>query len=1106
MHAIRNVSLSYLSSSFVIPYAPEERLRTLQSQEKAVVQGGGVSGGGVSGAGSSSSYVHIQSKPSAHLSDGDLDGPDGAGPDAWATHGVWGWVVDQQHAPDVRQGLKVLESQRSTAPGKDQPSVTLTTAYSLLALGDFDGTLNLLNNFAWESKPDFGVVDGDAAVTERIRARVLQGMCYEMGSRPDANRAVQLYLDAVAMTESLSVSPLVMPTYLVASGNAPKPAIPNFASQREILRWVSLALTRSAAMIAHTNNNALTLRILRTYHALSVNWAPNFRARQRQRMLDLYVTALETSHPSSGEQAPEPYMLAGSTPPRTARVMWRGEVSEALRCGQRLLSETTSFPRAGEYNSAVVSFANRAAQFPTLSQSLARDAVNVLWWATSLTYQSQSVLRNLCRLLEVSGELKEARRVFELYVKLVLKARETEDPDNPLTLQRHPTETDEEEAKSIKALESESSHDEFQDAKEEQAGAARSEEGDIDTDDEFVQGLNTGALMLLRQFGDAANAWRYATLASDVTKRGNVSPLVTSKAEEVKGIIRLCLSNSSEAVGTASLTLNERGKRKQLQVQAINHLKAATALDPDSVSAYYHLAYAYAQSRQIDQALQAVRHALELDSNAVRCWHLLALLMTATGDWQAARKAAETGASLWESDDETAIADEGDTAYDGQPTKSQHVLLLPNGDLTPTPTIPDARPGKDERLGSILQLRMTLNTIVEKLDGPDAALVRQQELFKFFSSRTDPLRPTSQASPGVGLGPALSISGGTISSRTGDRPTSMDLGGSYVLTPPNDVQISPPSPQLQAVGSSTPGTPNSSAAESAAVSDEERRHHKRSLLPKHLHVPSVARGHGKLGKGTPGALSSPDTPLGERNASASSLSIAPTAIHSHYHYRQARAAPPPPPPLQRSGRTPAEERMLADLWLQSAATFRRSGKLEQCLVAVEEAEAGDPANPAIWVQLGALQEAERRQNNVTSSTSLNPSSPTTSTSPNSPTTNTNNTGPAQSNGNANPAATSVETGPLASYTKALLLRPDYPAALVCIARLHAGAGDFDNANSLLNQLVQDQGWDCAEAWYLLGSVAERQGRSEKAREYLKRALELQQSRTCRPLSEALGVW
>lgn len=1131
VHTIRNVSLSYLSPSFVIPYAAEDRVVRVHSRERRSTERAAVAGGGgLSGANSSSSYVHVQSKPAAYLTDGDLDGPDGAGPDAWATHSVWGWVVDQQHAPDVRQGRRWLETQRTLAADQDQPSVAFALAYSRLALGDLDGALDLLDDYDWDTRPDEGVVDGDAAVTERIRGRVIQGMCCEMGSQADYQRAVELYLDAVAMTESLRVSPLIEPTYLVATGpNAPKPAIPNFEAQREILRWLSLALTRAAALCAHSDQNQLTLRILRTYHALSINWAPSFRARQRQRMLNLYVSALETSYPSSGSRAPEPYLLRGSTPSRTARTIWRGEVTEALRCGQRLLGETTSFPRAGEYNHAVVSFANRAAQFPALSQSLARDAVNVLWWATQLTYHSQSVMRNLARLLEVTGEVKEARRVFELYVQLVLKARETENPDHPLKLQRHPTDTDEKEAPGAKRG-SESSQDEFHSAKEE-AGGVVHDDADIDTDDQFVQGLNVGALMLLRHFNDSADAWRYATLASDVTKRGKVTPFVAARAEEVKGIVRLCMSNSGEAVGTALLKLNERGKRKQLQSQALAHLRKAVAIDPNSVSAYYHLAYAYAVSRQIDLALGSVRHALELDSHAVRCWHLLALLLTATGDWQAARKAAETGASLWETTDEAAMADEGDLPYAGQPpSKAAHALLQPNGDLTPTPAIPDAKPGKDERLREILQLRMTLNTIVEKLDGPDAALVRQQELFKFFSSRTDPMRPAvgAPAGGGAALAPALSI--GTVQTVQGqqgrDERLASDLGGSYILTPPHDVQVSPPTPAAASIATATPGagsSPSPGTPNSGVVESEDERRHKRSLLPKHLHVPSVARSHTKLGRGHPEGLAAEG-----RNLSASSLSIAPTAIHSHYHSRQARAAPPPPPPLQRSGRTPAEERMLADLWLQSAATFRRAGKLEQCLVAVEEAEAGDPANPAIWVQLGALQEAEARSGgSATGRTAplgpmqLNSANPgPTSALPNgsgAPLSRVVSGGTIGSSpgvgvtgwaapGNGNPAATGVQEGPLASYTKALLLRPDYPAALVCIARLHARAGDFDNANGLLNQLVHDAGWDCAEAWYLLGVVAERQGRRDKAREYLNRAMEMQGSRTARGVEEALGLW
>ena len=45
--------------------------------------------------------------------------------------------------------------------------------------------------------------------------------------------------------------------------------------------------------------------------------------------------------------------------------------------------------------------------------------------------------------------------------------------------------------------------------------------------------------------------------------------------------------------------------------------------------------------------------------------------------------------------------------------------------------------------------------------------------------------------------------------------------------------------------------------------------------------------------------------------------------------------------------------MLSDLWLMSAATFRRSGKIEQARGAVQEAEVRDEDNPGVWVQVSA---------------------------------------------------------------------------------------------------------------------------------------------------------
>ncbi|KAK7438653.1 hypothetical protein VKT23_017986, partial [Stygiomarasmius scandens] len=72
--------------------------------------------------------------------------------------------------------------------------------------------------------------------------------------------------------------------------------------------------------------------------------------------------------------------------------------------------------------------------------------------------------------------------------------------------------------------------------------------------------------------------------------------------------------------------------------------------------------------------------------------------------------------------------------------------------------------------------------------------------------------------------------------------------------------------------------------------------------------------------------------------------------------------PPPPPPVlppsslqfssKWNNRAVRENRLLSDLWLMSAATFRRLGKIEQAKGAIQEAEVKDEGNPAVWVQLG----------------------------------------------------------------------------------------------------------------------------------------------------------
>ncbi|KAF5364728.1 hypothetical protein D9757_012498 [Collybiopsis confluens] len=198
--------------------------------------------------------------------------------------------------------------------------------------------------------------------------------------------------------------------------------------------------------------------------------------------------------------------------------------------------------------------------------------------------------------------------------------------------------------------------------------------------------------------------------------------------------------------------------------------------------------------------------------------------------------------------------------------------------------------------------------------------------------------------------------------------------------------------------------------------------------------------------------------------------------------------PPPPPPALPSAvsnskwnsRTLRENRLLSDLWLMSAATFRRLGKIEQAKGAIQEAEVRDDANPGVWVQLGLYYVALKR-----------------------------------------PAAA------IEAFQKALFISPDDVTASVHLSRMylfpeetesrsHGGHGhgrfaplpnseNVDLAAGLLAHLTKGVGWDVAEAWYFLAKAYGMQGRKERERESLEMALRLSENRGVRDFGVALGL-
>lgn len=65
--------------------------------------------------------------------------------------------------------------------------------------------------------------------------------------------------------------------------------------------------------------------------------------------------------------------------------------------------------------------------------------------------------------------------------------------------------------------------------------------------------------------------------------------------------------------------------------------------------------------------------------------------------------------------------------------------------------------------------------------------------------------------------------------------------------------------------------------------------------------------------------------------------------------------PSSPAPYELGQQKVVGARLLSDLWLMSAATFRRLGKLDEAKGAIQDAEERDYENPNVWVQVRSTQ-------------------------------------------------------------------------------------------------------------------------------------------------------
>ncbi|KAG9033151.1 hypothetical protein FRB95_000493 [Tulasnella sp. JGI-2019a] len=1033
------------------------------------------------------------------------------------------------------------------------PSSGITTLESALSRsGTLAGSVGVTN---LAKRLDVEVGDGKVwATIERIRGRCLEGMAYEQ--LQDLESALKAYDAGIPLLDRLAVS---------RANPQGKTKSDLFNKYRELWRWAERIFRGAIVTAARLRPTTEALRYLRLYSLYSIHWPPSFRPICRSVIGSLHLRALCLTPPNSGPS---------TLPPR----MWRDETRRISAELQSILGLITEFPRAGEVNHKVLDFVDLCVavwQRGGAVESECAWVIDVLWWATRLTFHSQRIMRYLSELLVMQGDIVTAKRTFKLYIQLVSEARQTNAGDVSLQLKRRPTEDP-------AAPPSEISADvaDEEDIDEDQLRGAGV---DADSDRTFISALEWGVTVLARSakgYTDAKGIEEVATLVQTIA------------AEPALHRNRVLQGNALRAQGIASMTLAlfepDAKLRPKHQKAAIDFLTSATEMNSNGASTFYQLALAQAGARDIPSAILSARAAVERQPTELRAWHLLGLLLTAQGDWNGAKAVLQLGVEnsvlgddigddvVGDSDgsgptDKPNGADEAivrDYAHNG-PTATELNSSLSNGtDTLPAPStqrrslngslgangtpnrsrpvsvgaleplLPFSTSGLPpsgtlqvlehdtprrtyaDRFEAGLQLRMTQLALTELVGGAESANLQWPDVFAYFSEQC----PSAFSMGGIhtnGSSHVTVVENGTIHDNRSRRAS---IDGSIARTEGQTHEVDPSDDTHRTDGTGNPRigdlippspTQNEFGNESSTVGivDDEGRHAStlqgaNGTLPKRLLNKSQRQMHsiGKrvtndakrlegfvdgsvkvLNKRLQRRNSAPDFHSGMAGTSSSKTYQA-SSIHSRSRFstrmnplkhrplssvmvdeEEPRPFSPPPPLPEptspRSKRPPRETRLLSDLWLTSAATFRRMGKLEQARAAIQEAEVLDEENPGVWVQFGLLCSA-RGEDSLA----------------------------------------------FESLHKAIVIDQDHVGALVHLAQQYLkptpdsktpSSGNVDLAAGLLTGLTEGQGWDIPEAWYFLAKACGLQGRRERERECLVYALQLQETRCIRSLRTAV---
>ncbi|KAI6131742.1 hypothetical protein EV401DRAFT_1919508, partial [Pisolithus croceorrhizus] len=978
---------------------------------------------------------------------------------------------------DAQSHIPVAPSNRAESHTLQVPGST--TASSSPLTGSFVSTISS------QSLPD--ISNGRAwAITESIRSICLQGMSYEILHPTDPEKAIEAYAVALPLLSIVEFTTLRAPE--VQSSQT------SFMHYRELWRWAERLMFRAITLISRTRPldepENLIWTFFTHYQACGAYWIPTFRFSHRSIVAVLHLHALIRKHRIPSDQVPLNTSLQPQKPPQ-----WLSIARSVANDYKYILDKCTHFPRAGERNVKVEDFVDLCVAVWEASGSISDWAdwvIDILWWATQLTFNSYRIFRHMSRLQYVTGDRELAMRMLRLYVEVVSKSRE--------------------------------------------AGI----DGDYDTDRHWVETLVEGSRMLCR-LAISRPGWdgiEEVKEAGELLEKAKIR--LDRDDKELVAKVALAEGVWHTVSGVIDVDLRERPKRFAL---ALEQFVKSVGTYP-TPAAHHHLAISLAlpgPSQDLSQAIAVASAAVEDEALEIRHWHLLGLLLTAEGQWDKAKSILEIAANIGEvtsEPQENGVVEQGPTPsgikvkdFETEKTPTQvsdkysspvdasdisetsvlqgsiflqPLLELDARSIPPSATLlqplPDhPPPSRVDAFEYALQLRLTQMALTEHVEGAEGAEIKWVNVYGWIAERKGsvsetPMRSsvdTSSRSATTQLGSMVIVS--TPHELENEKQADGEPSGSLGLitaaeeTPP-PITVTPATPADVDCQFFVGGEPQEKVKRSVSMGADPSTGKKvQQLLKDRVHkgqekISTISRkiGHGVVRSSSLNLRRSSSAPdfyvvLQNHQYQASSIHSRRrlrSLIRHHRHEPPVESPPAPPPPTlppvgepKASHRITREDKLLSDLWAASAATFRRRGKIDQAKGAIQEAEVKNPDSPNVWVQFGLYHHALGHERQA-----------------------------------------------VQAFQKALFISPDDVSAAVHMSRLHLDSaaegevdmGKVDLTAGLLGYITRSRGWNTPEAWYYLAKAYGLQGRKEQERECLMRALELTERRCIRDIGLAVG--